>query len=308
MDQVVSRGSTGQPVKEQEAVGAGSLLTLADLIVGLKEHVGLLFIAMMVFAGAAYGFLQVSPRTYTSTATLAMTTETAQLAEALMRSPVALDLVLSKFPNLPGAAAEERRHQLESRFVWVAAPGFPRQRATLFHLRVKDQHPARAKAIADALIDTWFELSKPRPDARARLESVLQIAQTQLESANLLIQWYERDAKAISSTSTPQGELAGPLTFLISQREKLNKTIIDTREALRGLSRDVILGSPTLPVEADIDRHALKLLAGSGLAGGALALLFILLRLLARGFRMHPDVNAKLNVARWGVVKRRRDS
>jgi hypothetical protein len=252
-------------------------IDLFDVILVMARNLKLLVVAPIVAGALAFGVASFLPKTYTSVATLKLDDAGARTADAYVRSPVVLDVVLKAFPDLPGATPEERRRHLNETIRWEVASGESRRTAAIFYLLVEDRIPARAQAVATALLDTWLELTKPRPDARVRLEEQLTRTQAQLKSADELLRSLQSQAPSLVIPNSLAGELATSLTKLMERRDHLTEMMVKIRFELTGVSRDFILAPPSLPVEHTWPRRG-PIAIRAAIATGIIALLFVFLR------------------------------
>lgn len=228
--------------------------------------------------GALFGFsaTRIMDSYYTSTTTLLLSDLSARNAESIMRSPAVLDTALAKLSDLDaGQSPEERRSKLDRRVTWTITRGDSRRTASVFYLNVSDTVPVRAQTTARIMIERWLELSMPRPDAKIRIEQ--QIKST-VERARDLDTLYEKLAAEASdklvTPNTMQGEYATPLNRLRTERAALDAEIRKLQQDLLGLSRDIVIAGPDLPVEVSWPRPKLATAAGAALFG-LLALLYI---------------------------------
>lgn len=209
-----------------------------------------LILAVPVLAGIiAVAATPLLPKRYASSTTLLMSDTMARGVETLMRSPAVLDVVIAAHPDLPGDTLPQKRRNLNERISWSVTPGDARRTAAIFYMTVEDQIPARAQAAAKAMLEQWLLLSKPRPDAKIRLEADLVRVETRIREAEVLLGQLSGEAKLIVAPNTMQGELATPLDRLRSNRDALVQQALKIRQDLLGGSRDVILTPPDLPVE-----------------------------------------------------------
>lgn len=267
-------------------------ISVIDFIMTLVENALLILGATALGMAVGYGALKWYPVTYTSSALLQLNDPAAEL-ESIIRSPVVLDIVIAKFPDLFEGTPEARRRLLNSKLKWGPATAQPRPKANLFLMEICDQQPRRAQALVQFLIETWLDVTKPKPDTRARLEDEIQRSEAQLLSTSLLLKRFETEVKTLLAPNSLQGELSGSLLKLINERATMDRILVEKKEALRGISRDVIISQPTLPVEPGQRASVWILLGGAFCAG--LATIFALLRMLLRHARLDPVIDAKFN-------------
>ncbi|MBR1120181.1 hypothetical protein JQ628_01550 [Bradyrhizobium lablabi] len=213
----------------------------------LRANILLLLLGPLVAGAVAVGTAYVVPQYYTSTVYLNLDETGARNADAWMRSYPVVDKVLSQV-SVRGATQEERRKWIEENRRIVVASGGPQKTATLFKMEYSDRDAALAQKINTLLIDTWLEATRPPPDKRASLEAEIERTETQAKAITALIERLEKDATSFVSQSL-QGELATPILGLIAKRDENLGALIDLKNKLKGMSRDVVFGVPDLPQE-----------------------------------------------------------
>jgi hypothetical protein len=231
-----------------------------------------------VFAGlCGYGLASVRPVYYASSATLQMGDAAVRSAESLILSPAVLNNVVAAYPNLPGETLGAKRRNLVRRISWSQTPGESRKTANLFYLLVEGESPAQAQSIANMLLDRWLELTKPRPDAKSRLEFELERTELRLREADAMFDRMTGETKTLLAPNSLQGELATSIERLRESRFGLAQQAQKIRLELMGGSRDVVLTPPDLPTEINsLGRGAIA--ASFAAAAFLLILLLILMR------------------------------
>ena len=295
MSKPVLTPSQPQAFEEPDAL-PGNEFGFLDVLIIIAQNLRLLILAPILAGSLGFGIAYVWPPKYASLAYLTFPAESEKQtdafksAEALMRSPPVLDVVLKQYP-LPGLPDRQRR-ELDKRIVWSAARGADRKTPNVVVVSIEDDSPQRARAINTALLEAWLEETKPKPDRRARLEAHLERTEGQLKAVSDL---FDRLTGETPKLVLPgmQNELASSLSGLLAQRASHTATIEALKLALAGVSRDVIIVPPTLPDEPSWPRKAL--FAVSAAAGTVLALLlFIFCRHAWRVGEASPQTRKKL--------------
>lgn len=254
----------------------GNEFGFLDVLIIMARNIRLLIFAPLVAGFLGLGIAYVWPPKYASVAYLTFPAESEKTdafksAEALMRSPPVLDVVLKQYP-LSGLPDRQRR-VLDRRIGWSAARGADRKTPSVVVVSIEDDSPQRARAINIALLEAWLEATKPKPDRRARLDAQLKRTEEQLKAVSDL---FDRLAGETPKLVLPgmQNELASSLSGLLSQRASHIASIEALKLALAGVSHDVISVPPTLPDEPIWPKKAL--FAVSAAAGTFLVLLLVL--------------------------------
>lgn len=254
-----------------------SSFTTVDWMAAIIERYWLVVGCSVIFGGA-WAFMQLTvPPAYVSTALLGLKAEQAAEAESIMRSPVVLDSIVNNFPAVRAETPEASRRNLSSQIEWSTSPSQRKLKPTLFHLDVKSQDPSRAQQIANSLIDQWLELTKPRPVTRARLEVEISRLEQQLKQTTTLIEKLQSEATTLVVPNSMQGELAGPMVKILAEREELAIRLTERRVEFSGLSREIVVSPPTLPVENVIRLNLLRGTLISGMIGAVVGAFLALL-------------------------------
>ena len=274
-------------------------LTLLDILVVLAEQSRLLVIGPIVVGLIVYGFTLFLPNLYTSVAYLALNEAALKDADVLMRLPAVLNSVL-KSHNEWGGDLEGRRRALEQKFRWSLVRGANRQTAKLSVLEVDSNSPEDAQSLNVALIDAWFEASKPRPETRALLERNLQHHENELTSISNLLSSLEE--KAASTLVLPgfNNERAFSISSLLERRMAIVSKTEEIRQLLQGKSRDLIQEPPSLPVARTWPNRIRLALVGA-VASGILLLLFVIARHALLRASAEPEGAEKLARIKKGL-------
>jgi uncharacterized protein involved in exopolysaccharide biosynthesis len=280
MSKPVLTPSQPQAFEEPDTL-PGNEFGFLDVLIVIARNLRLLILAPIVAGLLGFGIAYVWPPKYASVAYLTFPVEPEKQtdafkdafksAEALMRSPTVLDVVLKQYPQL--GSPDRQRRELDRRIVWAAARGSDRKTPNVVVVSIEDDSPERARAINIALLEAWLEETKPKPDRRARLEAQLMRTEGQLKAVSDL---FDRLTGETPKLVLPgmQNELASSLSGLLSQRAIHIANIEALKLALAGVSRDVIVVPPTLPDEPSWPKKTL--VAASAAAGTVLVLLLFL--------------------------------
>lgn len=266
----------------QPSGGGANDSVLAVAFEFLRANILLLLLGPLAAGIVAVGIASVVPQYYTSTVYLNLDEAGARNADAWMRSYPVVDKVLSQV-SLRGATQEERRKWIEDNRRIVVAAGAPPKTANLFKMEYSDRDAALAQKINTLLVETWLEATKPPPDRRASLEAEIARTETQVKAITGLIERLEKDATSFVSQSL-QGELATPILGLIAKRDENLGALIDLKNKLKGMSRDVVFGAPDLPQEPSWPNKKLVFALTVALTGLLLLALTILRHVWLRRF------------------------
>jgi hypothetical protein len=292
-------------VFEEAETHPGNEFGFLDVLIVIAQNLRLLILAPLIAGLLGFGIAYVWPPKYASDAYLTFPAEKQadafKTAEALMRSPTVLDAVLKQYPQ-PGSPDRQRR-ALDRRIVWSAARGADRKTPNVVVVSFEDDSPHRARAINTALLEAWFEATKPQPDRRVQLEAQLERTEGQLKAVSDL---FDRLAGETPKLVLPgmQNELASSLSGLLSQRASHIASIEALKLALAGVSRDVIVVPPTLPDEPIWPKKTW--FAASAAAGTFLVLLlFLFCRHAWRVGETSPQTRKKLAQLASALRRRR---
>ena len=264
-----------------------------ELIGAFANHYWLLLLGPILIALVSYLTVAVAPAKYTSIAFLRIDRATARSVEALMTSPALADKVLSQYPEA-GANSEERvRYIGRNLGLSDVEPSSDRVSVRLFRLEFSSWDARMAQSVATRLIDAWLNTTLPAPVERANLEADLERNKIAAASNTALIDKLQKEATTLIIPNSMSGEIATPISALITKRDT-NLTAIQTIEnRLRGMPRDVIVEPPHLPAETSSRRVGAAFL--SGVAAVPLLLAVILLcRFLAPGMTLRAGISSLL--------------
>ena len=256
----------------QEKSHALSLDMLGALIL---ENLKLLLIGPLVVGVVAFGIASALPKWYTSTAYLSLDEAGARSADSLMRSTPVLEKVLAKLDALHESADAPRR-SLDSARRIVVAPGEIRVESKLFRLEYSDRDPRLAQKINSFFIEAWLDSTKPPPEQRKLIESEIERRDLQARSISQLLDRLQKEAPSLVTQSL-QGELATPIMNLIEKRDNNLQALTNLRNALNGVSTDVVFGPPDLPTVPSWPKKAIITILAV-VVSTLLLLVFVILR------------------------------
>lgn len=240
---------------------------LLDVLVTLAENIKLLIIGPLAVGLCALGISFLLPQTYESVAVLQAEQPTASLiATAAVLDPVVATLGLTKDDTV-----EEARRKLQSAIKTVVG-----RNDKLLTLTVSARTAQQAQAIANAVLEQTYLQSRPKANARTRLEAQLAEAQARLKNAQSAT---VSMARRLESPSTSGNELARGYGYaeLLSTAAAAQNQIGALEAQLEGISQAQLVQAPTLPQKASQPKKA-SLAIGATLATGVVLLLFVLMR------------------------------
>ena len=247
-----------------------------ELVMGVFHHYPLLLLGPLFVALAAYIVAATLPSKYTSVAYLRMDRATARSVEALMTSPELGGKVLSKYPDIANSPEGHVRYLTQNLALRDIEPLGDRGSVRLFRLEFTHHIPREAQAISAQLIDAWLETTRPGPFERANIEGELKRNKIAADSNSALIAQLQKEATSLVMPNSLPGEIATPISGLINARDKNLGAITELEKRLAGISRDVIVAQPHLPVDPSRpQKRALAILWGVGAIPVFLALILL---------------------------------
>ena len=259
--------------------------SLLDILVTLAENIKLLVIGPVLAGLCALGLAFVLPQTYESVAVVQAENFPASLiTSAAVLDPITKSMGLAKSDD----AVEEARNDLRAQIRAVAG-----KTDKLLTLTVSAQSAKQAQAVANALLEQVYLESRPKANARLRLETQLAEAKGRLKSA-------QRAADSmIKRLDSPAVSVAGGAELARGYAETLNASSaaqgqVSALEAqLEGLSPAQLLQAPTLPQKATKPKKAVWAI-GAALAAGLLLLGFVFMRQTVRSVARDGQATDKL--------------
>ncbi|MBK5205903.1 MAG: lipopolysaccharide biosynthesis protein [Polaromonas sp.] len=257
---------------------------LLDLLVTLAENVKLLIIGPLIVGLCALGIGFVLPQTFQSVAVL----QAEQAMATLMTTAAVLDPVVAALGLAKEETAEEARSTLREQIKTTVG-----RNDKLLTLTVSASMPQQAQAIANAVLKQTYLQSRPKANARARLETQLAEARERLKNAQDasagLLKRLESNGAGVNSGA----ELARGYAELLNATGAAQSQIVGLEAQLEGLSEAQLVQAPTLPEKASKPKKAL-LAIGATLGAGLLLLLFIFMRQALRNTAADMQAVGKL--------------
>lgn len=161
----------------------------------------------------------------------------------------------------------------------------------LVRLDVTARTPEDAQATGNAIIDAWLKSTHPGPRDTESLAKRLNYAKSSLESVR---QQLARLAQK-SGTERRSGlsdDFGASMIALSEMESRYSAEIRNLEKSIEGLSRDVLLQEPTLPLEPSAPNKTL-IAIGAALFGACLAFLWVLLDSAWKRAAKDPALAAK---------------
>jgi uncharacterized protein involved in exopolysaccharide biosynthesis len=262
---------------EEEAI------SLMDLMIIMAENIKLLVIGPVLAGLVALGVGFVMEKSYTSEAILTFTAPAPAQAVTMMTSPLVLDPVIRNL-NLAlaqGLSPEAARKALAMQIkATVGKDGLVRLDATA-------KSPQEAQNLANAVIDAWLKTTSPMPQDRADLEKRLSYAQTSLASVRGLLARLTAEGTANLAKPLTRGEAGVSLIAVGELQARYLAEVLSIPRTLQGLTRDVVVQPPTLPIEAVAPKKSLMAILAA-LGTGFILLLWVFVRKAWTGASVDP--------------------
>ena len=260
-------------------------ISLLDILVTLAENIKLLVIGPVLAGLCALGLAFVLPQTYESVAVVQAENFPASLiTSAAVLDPITKSMGLAKSDD----AVEEARNDLRAQIRAVAG-----KTDKLLTLTVSAQSAKQAQAVANALLEQAYLQSRPKANARLRLETQLAEAKGRLKGAQSAAD------SMIKRLDSPAVSIAGGAELARGYAETLNASSaaqgqVSALEAqLEGLSPAQLLQAPTLPQKASKPKKVVWAI-GAALAAGLLLLVFVFMRQTVRSVARDGQATDKL--------------
>lgn len=237
------------------------------LLLSIAANLKVLLFGPLVAGALALALAFVWPKTYTSQAYLTLGDQEVKAIETIIRSPAVLDVLLSRFPTRYGVT-DAGREELSSRIRFVGGVG-QKPGTVVVKLEVDEDSPERAQNLANALIDSWLETTKPKPVGKQELERRLKLTQDALADVSRIIARFTSEVPKLVMPNL-QYDLAQPTTQLLRMRNDYVDAIASMELTLKGRSRDVVASAPTLPDRPSKPKKAFIAVLVTLFTGGAL--------------------------------------
>ena len=246
--------------------------SLLDLLVTLSDNLKLLIIGPLLVGLCALAIGFAWPKTFESVAVI----QSDQFPASLMTTAAVLDPVIATQGLAKDDTVEEARSKLREQIKAVIG-----RTDKLLTLTVSAGTALQAQATANALLQQVYKESRPRANARLRLEAQLAEAQTRLKNAQSAAASLARrleSSAAITSGNDPGRGYAE----LLNTAAEAQKQLSALEAQLEGLiSPAQLIQPPTLPEKASKPKKGL-IAIGATLAMGLLLLVFVFMRQVAR--------------------------
>jgi hypothetical protein len=266
-----------------------SEISLFDLLLVVVDNLRLLVLGPLLVGLLALGIGYALPPSYTSQTLLSLE-DSAKTVEAMMRSPTVLDVVLKQFPS-PLGVTDCARDELSKKFQFGMSSTNQKVGVGVTTLEMKDEIPARAQGLANALIDAWLVTTKPRPESELELTRKLKLNQDALETVSQLLKRMADESANLIQPNVKY-EVGTQAIQLLQMRNDYVEDIAAIELKLRGQTRDVVASPPSLPTEAtDRRRSLVAVLAALGI--GFALLLWVSIRQAWRNAAQDPETLKK---------------
>jgi hypothetical protein len=264
-----------------------------DCVAYLVEHLKLIVILTLLAGVVAYGLNYSPPKIYTSVAYLGPLDDSAAKATAaLIPSAPVLDPVIAKIPQYQsGYNLEQRRNHLSSGLHWQIVKGSD-PKSAMYTLRLDDTDPQRAQSLLNAVLDTWLETKRPRPDDATRIQKWLEASLAEAADLSLVIAELKKRPDAMFADGR-NGYFPPNIADLIKMRTEAAAKIVGFTLALRAGSRDLIFGPPSLPEQPNGSSRNIIVALSMAVTFGCLTAFFFLrwsLRLVAEKPAYAPTI------------------
>lgn len=241
----------------------GETLLSIQRSLDILQNYWLIFALAPVVAGLlTYTFISILPGHYTSIAYLRINRTMARSAEALMRSPDIAGKALKDDPTIRQTAESQIRYlDKYLKITDINASNDP-QIFDIYRLSLTHPNATRAQKIASRLITAWLATTGPGPIERKNIEDEIALDKNSIDSTSKLIERLQGEANHLLAPNSWTGELATPLSALMTKRAETTAKINQLERRLIGVTRDVIVSEPHLPQEpASLGRTSLSVLA-----------------------------------------------
>jgi uncharacterized protein involved in exopolysaccharide biosynthesis len=262
---------------EEEAI------SLMDLMIVMAENIKLLVIGPVLAGLVALGVGFSMDKSYTSEAILSFGAPAPAQAVTMMTSPLVLDPVIRSL-NLPltqGLSPEAARMTMASQIkATVGKDG-------LVRLNTTAKSPQDAQNLSNAVIDAWLKTTLPMPQDRADLEKRLSYAQNSLAEVRGLMARLTAEGAANLAKPLTRGEVGNSLVAVGELQARYLGEVLSIPRALQGLTRDVVVQPPTLPIDAVGPKKSLMAILAA-LGTGFALLLWVFARKAWTGAAVDP--------------------
>jgi hypothetical protein len=247
-----------------------------ELVLAVIDHLPLLIIGPLLAALVGYATASQVPSQYRSSALLRIDRSSARSLEAFVTTPPVANQILSKYDE-GGKTPETRAAFLFQHFrVADPEPTSDRPGDRLYRLDLEASSPQTAQSIAIDLIQAWLASTAPKSSTRNYLEAELERNKLSAAANSKLIDDLQRETTKLVAPNSLSGELATPISSLISKRDQTLASINSIDNQLKGVTADVIIVAPHLPQDPMATRaRAIALLYGIAALPAVLALVLL---------------------------------
>ena len=263
-------------------------VSLLDLLLVVAENVKLLILGPLLVGLLALGGSYLFPQKFVSNAILVLPSaaQAPTQAAVMMVSPVVLDPIIESLGLSRGESLQMARTELAQQIKATVGKDL------LLRIDVTAETPAAAQTLANAVIDHWLKSTAPGERERVDLEKRLGYAQKSLDSVTRLIERLSTDGAAALNQPLTRGEAGTSIVAVGELQARYLADVLNIPRSLQGLSRDVVLQSPTLPTEPVSSKKALVAIMAT-LGTGFALLLFVFMRSAWRGAAQDPEAAQK---------------
>lgn len=212
----------------------------------VSGNIKLLLTIPLLVAVGVFVVTNQSQKTYVSVSYLNVNGDV-KYAEAIMRSPLVFESAPMKL-FFGKELSEVERKEIEAKFKFNTSKLDQRDKPPFVLFEVRDRSPEGAKALANALIDSWLAANKPKGQSRVELERMLAQSREALSVTSNLISQFDSEVKKIIVPNV-QYDLAESKVKLHAKRDELKDAIVKIEGNLQGPTRELVIAEPTLPTE-----------------------------------------------------------
>lgn len=294
-------------------------LSLLDLLLVVAENLRLLILGPVLVGGAVWGLMWFIPPNYTSQAIVALPVRpsaiiassapaapttpampTPQEVASLLESPLVLDPVIESQGLGAGRPLDVVRSELVGRVRTSLG------KDNLLRLDVTARSPEQARQLAQAILASWIQSTKPSEQEREVLQRRLVATKASLASMRQALERLARGGRSAAALESKPQQGSGGVSLVVGMGEmelRYLAEVASIEQALQGVSPDVIKQAPLLPTNAVPTRRSLIAVV-SALAAGLVLLLAVLIRQAWRSAAKTPASAEKqariLAALRWG--------
>ena len=269
-------------------------ISLLDLLLVVAKNLKLLILGPIAMGFLALAFAYTLPQSFTSQAILALPastststpTPTPVQATAMMISPVVLDPVIVSLDLADGYSIEGARARLLNQIKAVVG------KDGLLRLDVTARTSLEARAIANAVVDTWLKSTAPGAQDLADMEVRLTYAKASLAAVSRLLARLAAGGNSILNKPLTLGDAGTSMVAVGELQARYLADVLTIPRAMQGLSHDVVMQPPTLPAEPNVRKKSLIAVLAA-LGSGFALLLWVFMRQAWKTAALDPDAADK---------------